>query len=585
MKRKLISYDVFENIQTSSLSTAERELLGAEPILANALEVESLSLVCYGAEDALYESHDGTYIHANYKMNESSVKFNQIEQLVIDEATEANRSKDVLTQMLDAVLDGNDTQAESLFNTYIGIPAFKRNITEAVDAKANVKKKKKLNSKLGKKKAPKSIKLVLGFKTKGEKAKKMREWAHLCENIQKYAEFKEYGQILKESVIGFDDKGNVNNISVPTLKARNEAKMLSFNWKTLDTDVKVLRGGAKQLAENIEFCKQVAVLKRQNALSDSEKLQEALEDIVSRWPNVLYLTQEELASVIAEALNTVAAVNYDDQTCDFMAEAILRTAHGTYVDRVSKILALSGVKAEDTEEDAFETFSRVSQGFFPTLDENAALEMQAYIDLYEALRSVYGIADSNKNETLKSETASHLHELAAIIEQQVEPSIDVAIAAAEYLSHLVETNLESGEWSVSNNVHTTVSGDHPRMAQNAKQGYAPSSDFSGDYGDEAPVSDGNSYKNGQAKEMRNNSWGNIGGDGTYPSLSNPYVPKTFGDYKIKGEKNIDSDSDLLGHSGGSDTWPALQNPYTPNAETPKSYQMNNGKEADLVVNK
>jgi hypothetical protein len=63
------------------------------------------------------------------------------------------------------------------------------------------------------------------------------------------------------------------------------------------------------------------------------------------------------------------------------------------------------------------------------------------------------------------------------------------------------------------------------------------------------------------------------------------VPKTFGDYKIKGEKNIDSDSGLLGHEGGSDTWPSLQNPYVPSAETPKSYQMNHGKEADLVVNK
>ena len=147
MKRKLISYDVFENIQTSSLSTAERELLEAEPILANALEVEGLNLVCYGAEDALFESNDGTYIHANYKLNESAVQFNQIEQLVIDEATEANHSKDVLTQMLDAVLDGNDTKAESLFDNYISIPSFKRNLTESCVVKATSKKKNKKSAK------------------------------------------------------------------------------------------------------------------------------------------------------------------------------------------------------------------------------------------------------------------------------------------------------------------------------------------------------------------------------------------------------------------------------------------------------
>ncbi len=211
--------------------------------------------------------------------------------------------------------------------------------------------------------------------------------------------------------------------------------------------------------------------------------------------------------------------------------------------------------------------------------------MQVFVDLYEALRNVYKLADDSKNDLLKSETSTHLKELAAIIEQEVEPSLDVALAAAEWLNNIVETNLDSEEWSVSNNVHTTVSGDHPRMAQNAKQGYAPSSDFTGDWGDSAPVSDGKSYKNGLADEMRGNSWGNIGNKDTYPSLNNPYVPQPFGDYKIKGEKHIDGDSNHLAHNGGSDTWPNLQNPYVPKGETPQSYKMNGGKEQDLVVDK
>jgi hypothetical protein len=40
------------------------------------------------------------------------------------------------------------------------------------------------------------------------------------------------------------------------------------------------------------------------------------------------------------------------------------------------------------------------------------------------------------------------------------------------------------------------------------------------------------------------------------------VPKA-GDFKIHGEKTIDSDSDILGQDNGPDTWNKLKNPYIP----------------------
>jgi hypothetical protein len=123
------------------------------------------------------------------------------------------------------------------------------------------------------------------------------------------------------------------------------------------------------------------------------------------------------------------------------------------------------------------------------------------------------------------------------------------------------------------------------MAEKAKKGYTPSKDFSGDWGDTAPVSDGKSYRNGQAEKMRSSAWGNLGGEDTYPTLKNPYIPEPFGDYKIKGEKSIEDDSDLLGHVSNKDTWPELQNPYVPDSVTPQSYKMNHGKEKDLIVDK
>jgi hypothetical protein len=214
------------------------------------------------------------------------------------------------------------------------------------------------------------------------------------------------------------------------------------------------------------------------------------------------------------------------------------------------------------------------------LDESNTVEMQVFVDLYEAFRQIHRGAEREGNNALKAEASSFLRELHPIVSQEIEPNLDVAIDAAAWLNNFVETNLEMHPWNVSNSTHISINGDHPQMAKNAAHPYKPSADFSGDWGDTAPVSDGKSYKGGLADEMRSRSWGNIGGNDTYPSLDNPYVPKPFGDYKIKGEKDIDGDSGLLGHEGGSDTWPDLQNPYVPKAETPQSYKM---KSDDLVV--
>jgi hypothetical protein len=97
------------------------------------------------------------------------------------------------------------------------------------------------------------------------------------------------------------------------------------------------------------------------------------------------------------------------------------------------------------------------------------------------------------------------------------------------------------------------------------------------------VSDGKSYKGGEADIMRNKAWGNKGGKGVYPDLNNPYTPKPFGDYTMKGEPGTDKNSDGgLAQDQGSDTWPNLSNPYLPKGETPQSYK---AKSDNLVVDK
>ena len=51
MKRKLISYDLFNTLQERSLSTVEQELIEAEDVLAAALDVDGLELLTFSESD------------------------------------------------------------------------------------------------------------------------------------------------------------------------------------------------------------------------------------------------------------------------------------------------------------------------------------------------------------------------------------------------------------------------------------------------------------------------------------------------------------------------------------------------------
>lgn len=616
MRRKLINYDVFQKISEESLTKSEKELIEAEEVLAKVLGEEELNLHCFDESTVTYETLDKSYIHASYRLDGNSVVFEKVEQLVIDDSSAREKSRAVLRKMFDECLKDNKASADALFKEYIALPFVRRDLSEGAGAWVEAPNKSKKKGKpqppwLAHKRAEakkKSQKLVspaikaqkkreadalkrrggpgtrVHFRFKPQTKKKMKEWHNLTENIFNYIDYQEFGPVAKDSEVKRDDNGNVVAIRIPNTNSRNEGKIISFNWKTLNTDCMVLRAKMKNLAEDINFCKAMADLRKCNALSDNKQLQEVLEAIVVRWPNVIYLTQNELAGSIANALETIGESHYDDQVCSFMAEGILRTACEHYEEKVQRVIKLSGMKAEGTD-DAYLDFQKIVERFYGFLDQNTKLEMQVYVDLYNALVEVYKLGHEEGNEFLMGEASSFLKELKAVVEQSAEPTLDLAADVAAWLANLVETNLEGEEWSVSNKPHMTISGDHPQMEKNAKKPYQPSADFSGDWGDVAPVSDGKSYKGGLADEMRKDAWGNWANDDTWPSLDNPYVPKA-GVWTMKGEKGADvsGDSDWSRYTS-NDTWPELSNPYVPKEAGGvggKGYKM---KSDNLVVDK
>ncbi len=624
MKRKLIDLDVFKQIRDESLSVAEDELVRAEDVVARALDVDGLKLYCFGESSVTYETNDRSFVHATYRINNKNIILENIEELVIDEQTARKESKHLLTSMVEEILSNNDAKASDIFEKYLALPTVRKSLMEgSVDfwvekpgakTKKNrgpqspstvakrVSSKKKSQSQIPDsekafaKQRRKSLKSQLGdsvrvharFKKQNfvkAPKKKVNEWATLVENVAGYLDYQEFGPTMKDSEIRRDDKGNVVAIKIPTSHVRNEGKILSLNYKhMLDTELKVCRGKMKTVHEDTSFCRAMSDLRKTNALSDEAAMQNVLEAVVTKWPELIYLTQGELSKRIASALETVGESNWDDEMCDFLAEGILRTATTAFTERVNRVAKLAGQQLD--KDKVYESFQGLVNKFYPSLDEQSALEMQVFVDLYNALVEVHTLARTEGNEALRSEANDMLRELHGVLNNNKEPTTELAAEVAGWLAGLVEANVPgaSDNWDVSNTPHQTTVGDHPRMNWAAQQHNAVASNYPGDWGGKLPVSDGKSYKGGLEDQMRNNAWGNSNGEDTWPSLKNPYVPKPFGDYTMKGEKGADKDGDSdWSRWQSNDTWPNLQNPNVkPSPWEPNKYKM---KSDNLIVDK
>jgi len=624
MRRKLVNFEVFDRIEQDSLSQAEYELHEAQDVLADVLDSGPLTFRFFDNGKVVYDTDHGTYIHANYNLTNESISFDDITELVVDTESQRKRLRECVAKMVDAIVDGNEIEANLQFENYMNLfkNARKSGVTQMTEsddvvrwdsrqgkvvkwghggnkAKGGFAAGKSSKQKLSRRKRNMPSKKSAEMRTRkrneiggihrkvkliktGTTGKMMKEWFNLCENVSQYVDFVQHGHNTSNVEVKTNDVGDVLSIKIPTTKVRNEGKILQLQYKTLKTDVKVLREAARTLAFNEEFIKSVAKIKRLNNMSHNAELEESISDLVSKHPNVLYLTQSELASTIKKALDNAGQVNFDDQTCQFMAEGILRVAHDAYADRVNRIAQLANAKlTTEGDVDAYEQFQAVVKGFYPQLDEAMATEMQVYTDLYNALVEVRRMALAANNEDVREASTEYLTELKAVLEGQKAPTLELAADVAEYLQTIVEANLDgaSEDWNVSNSAHTTVVGDHPILNKKAKQPGHPGS-YTGDWGDSAPVSDGKSYKGGEADQMRNHGWGNKGGKDTWPSLNNPYILKPFGDYTMKGEPGVDKN-----HDGGfaqmhGDTWPELQNPYVP-----KSISVWKMKSDNLIVDK
>ena len=116
MKRKLVNYEVFEKMKADSLSTVVNELIEAQDHLARTIGVESLALESFDDGTVIYRKDDGTFLRSDYKVEDDAITFDNMEELVIDEASENNKRREVVRSLLTAVLEDKDVDASGLIN-------------------------------------------------------------------------------------------------------------------------------------------------------------------------------------------------------------------------------------------------------------------------------------------------------------------------------------------------------------------------------------------------------------------------------------------------------------------------------------
>lgn len=571
MKRKLIDYDVFKQIERKFLQTAEKELSEATDAIAAALGKDNMALFGITENEATFATDQGTLVHATYIVDDTKLLLENIEELVVDETSQINEGKSILDKMVDSILDDNKNAASDLFSSYFSLPYIRVNLQEGVINEAKKHGKGKMPPQLlayFKKKAAKkshgkkddkreelmkkhSSKKMMNLSKKAT-AKMVKEWASVSKNVLDYVDFRTFGApTLSETVK--DKLGNVVAIAIPRSQIKNEAKMLSFNWKTLNTNVMHQRDLMKMLAHNAHWGLACKDMKKCNAMSDASKLQETIENVVAAFPSVIYLTEGEIAKLISDTLVKEGVKNFDDDSCSFLAEGVLRTCYENYKDKVNQIFKL----ADMFESDSYEGFKRASEVMIEKLDEVANTEKMAFEDTYKALNSLAGLAEHFGDASIKHEIAGFMGDIENALTGKKAFDLDVLEEAAAMLKAAANLPM-SGDWHVSDKVGHTVTGDVEAIAKYAKIDGTP-----GKYAStRSPfVSDGKSYDKQGVEDLKQGYLTQDGND-VYPNVKNPYVPKA-GDFKIHGEKAIESDSDVLGHDDGPDTWDKLKNPYIP----------------------
>jgi hypothetical protein len=575
MKKKLINFDAFKALEKNSVTNSQKELAESAEILANVLGQQFLDLYCVNEDNATYINNNGDFVYANYQIVDDKILLENIENLIVDKDTTRKTLRTSLEKMVDNILEDKLEEASLSFSEYFATPMLRAELKEGTINE--VKKGGKMPPWLKAfkdKKAKKSDDSCDDDKSSKMKRKKKKDHLHkgrlhkvgnkmpkvkkeslnlLSNNILEYITFKENGNVYSDVHVKKDAHGNVVSVRIPTARLRNEGAVLKAQSEKHNRYIQENREKAKMVVREGNWVKAVTDIKRFNALSDSESLQNAFENIAAAWPQLLFLTESELATNIKITLENSGATNFDDNTCMFLAEGVLRTSHKAYTDNVGRICSSVGKLSEAND---YSDFAVVAETALKKAEGDLNVETQIFSDLYRGLTEVYRTAERMGDEATKAETASLLNDVEMVMNNEENDKIRIAEEAALYLQTISEASmsLDGSTWQVAT-PHISDTGDNPQLAKNAAMSDAIPSKHTGPY-KSSPFSDGKTIKAGSEEFFTD-----MKGKDLFPNMENPYAPKA-GEFKMHGEKSIEDDKEYTKYSG-ADVFPSLKNPYLP----------------------
>lgn len=610
MKCKLIQFNEFVNKKTNSLSESISELVEAEDLIAGALGLPQLSVVSFDNEEVLFETFDGSYLRANFSIDENKIILENVEKLVIDQKSEKQKAEEILLQVVEAVEEDNFDKANRLMSDYIELDInrarrerYDESLTESEVRLYGTRGKggkPKIFARSGSKNPAKSIAAKKGWKRwrsnyihgarkrtshlpeerarrkqykkyynllnakssgkqyTGKRKRNLKEWSILAENVFERINVLSGNSVFIETKVFESDSGLT--VHVPTKKRRHNLKLLTIANDGVKTDLKVWREGALKLHRNKEFADLVSNARRSDAISEDVEFQNAIEKIATKFPSAIYLTNEELASIVNKVVESTGVRNFPTSSCELIVDGIRRTIYENYQDRANKLLKVVNKKSETIEE-----FDENIESAFNLIDEEIQVERNMVKDLYQAVVSVKEMAEEVGNSYLASESDSYAYDLRNVLNGRESLSQELVSEVAEWLDMIAETNLEGDHGDgVVKTPYTTENGDNPMVFKHASKGYTPSKDFSQDFPPGGLASDGHDYKSGKYQdEMLHKGFGNKGGNKVYPDLDNDYLPEPH-EFDVNDDDHVDQDGLSVWQS--DDTYPRSTNPYLPKAD-------------------
>lgn len=186
-------------------------------------------------------------------------------------------------------------------------------------------------------------------------------------------------------------------------KKDKKKKMSSKSKKFRDKVAKDRKNMAKkELDEN--FISNIVRIKRSTNAQDSNTLSETFMDLITTYPEITYVSCEELTEMTKRVLRNSNEKNWNEELCHDIALGLRKLAHKTYSDKVyevAKYAAMDDVVGleEEVSDDEYEAFEQISERYFNDIYTKAELQYNSLMDLSEML---YRAAT-----TLESDSQAH----------------------------------------------------------------------------------------------------------------------------------------------------------------------------------